>query len=46
MEGYCCKCKHQRDIKSPHDVVLKNGRHAVTGLCSKCGTKMFKFVKK
>jgi hypothetical protein len=25
-------------------VILKNGKHAMQGVCSSCGTKMMKFV--
>lgn len=46
MEGYCVKCREKRDIKDGKQVELKNGRAAVQGLCSVCGTKIMKFVKK
>jgi beta-1,2-mannobiose phosphorylase / 1,2-beta-oligomannan phosphorylase len=44
--GYCVKCRQRRSIKYACRVVLKNMRDAVTGVCSDCGTKMTKFVKK
>lgn len=43
MEAYCMKCKTKREMKKEQKVKVK-GRNAVTGYCSKCGTKMFKFV--
>ena len=46
MEAYCVKCKKKREMKNTKEVTLKNGRHAISGICAVCGTKMFKFVKK
>lgn len=46
MTGYCMKCKETREMKDAKDVVMKNGRPAVNGTCSVCGTKMFKIKKK
>ena len=46
MLAYCLKQKKMVEMKDMKNVVLKNGRHAVSGICSECGTKMFKFVKK
>ena len=42
MEAYCVKCKAKREIKDPAETVMKNGKPAVTGTCSVCGTKLFK----
>ena len=41
-EGYCVKCKAKRPIKGEQQVIMKNGRPAIKGTCSVCGTKMFK----
>ena len=41
-EGYCVKCKAKRPIKGEQQVTMKNGRPAIKGTCSVCGTKMFK----
>ncbi|HJU78876.1 MAG TPA: DUF5679 domain-containing protein [Nitrososphaeraceae archaeon] len=41
-EGYCVKCKAKRQMKGESQVVMKNGRPATKGICSVCGTKMFK----
>ena len=46
MEGYCVKCKAKREIKNPTQVTLKNGKPAIQGVCSVCGTKMFVVGKK
>jgi hypothetical protein len=46
MDAYCVKCKQKVEIKDPKDVKMKNGRDAVTGKCSKCGTNVFKIKSK
>ena len=45
MEAYCVKCKSKRSMKDEKKVTMKNGRPATTGICSICGTKMFKIGK-
>ena len=42
VEGWCMKCKAKREMKNATKVIMKNGRPAMKGECSKCGTKMFK----
>lgn len=44
-EGFCMKCKVQREIKEAETVTMKNGRPTTTGTCSVCSTKMFKIGK-
>ena len=39
---YCFKCRTKTDTLEAQDVVLKNGRRAVTGPCAVCGTKKFR----
>lgn len=46
MEAYCVKCKAKTEIRNPKDIIMKNGRPAVNGTCSKCGTKVFKIKSK
>lgn len=41
-QAYCVKCKDKRDMKGEKQVTMKNGRNALSGTCSVCGTKMFK----
>jgi len=41
--GYCVKCRKQRVMKTPRHFVTKNLRHAIAGLCPKCGIKMIRF---
>jgi hypothetical protein len=42
IEGYCMKCKTKREMKDPKQVIMKNGKKALSGTCEVCGTKMFK----
>ena len=39
---YCLKCRSKTDMLESQEVVLKNGRAAVTGQCDVCGTKKFR----
>ena len=39
---YCFKCREKTDTPETQEVVLKNGRPAVTGQCAVCGTKKFR----
>jgi Zn finger protein HypA/HybF involved in hydrogenase expression len=41
--GYCLKCRKKVEMKKPHHHVMKNLKHAVKGVCPKCGVKMVKF---
>ena len=45
MDGYCVKCKSKRERQNEKKVTMKNGRPATQGICSVCGTKMFKIGK-
>ncbi len=44
-QAYCVKCRASREIKSPVQVTLKNGRPATQGACPVCGTKVFRIGK-
>jgi len=43
--AYCMKCKRKVEIRNPMQVTLKNNRPAVQGICSNCGTKVFRIGK-
>jgi len=45
MQAYCFKCRAKREMKNPEKVILKNGIPAVRGVCSICGTKVFRIGK-
>jgi hypothetical protein len=38
--AYCVKCKEKREMKNPHEITMKNGKHAMQGTCVVCGTKL------
>jgi len=40
--AYCMKCRKKVEIKNPRQITLKNGRPAMQGVCSVCGTKVFR----
>ncbi|MEK6973662.1 MAG: DUF5679 domain-containing protein [Nanoarchaeota archaeon] len=46
VEGRCMRCKEQRQMKNEKEVVMKNGMKAMSGVCTNCGTKMFKIIGK
>ena len=41
-EGYCVKCKAKKEMKDAVAITMKNGRPATQGICTTCGTKLFK----
>jgi Zn finger protein HypA/HybF involved in hydrogenase expression len=41
-QAYCVKCKTKRDMKDEKQVTMKNGQKALSGMCTTCGTKMFR----
>lgn len=47
-KAYCVKCKAKRDMEKEKEVTIKGKggvkRRAASGICPKCGTKMFKFL--
>jgi hypothetical protein len=44
LMAYCVKERAQKPMKDSKEVILKNGKHAIQGVCTSCGTKMMKFV--
>ncbi len=44
MDGYCVKCKAKREMKDTQEKIMKNGRRAMKGKCTTCGTSMFKIL--
>jgi hypothetical protein len=43
-EGYCVKCRSKTEMTGALDEIMKNGRKAIRGKCSTCGTAMFKIL--
>lgn len=46
VSARCMKCKAQKDMSSPKQTTLKNGRPVMKGECPDCGTKMVRFLPK
>jgi RNase P subunit RPR2 len=44
-EKYCVKCRKRTPSTDEARVVLKNGRSAIKGTCTVCGTKKFALTK-
>lgn len=42
MEAYCFKCKEKREILEPKAEFNSRGAPVTTGVCSVCGTKMYR----
>ena len=45
-QAYCVKCKKKVDVKNGEEVTMKNGRPALKGTCSICGTGVYKILSK
>ena len=39
-EGYCVKCHKKTALKDAQRVTMKNGKPALKGQCSVCGTNV------
>ena len=42
--AYCVKCRQKTPMKDLQEVKMKNGRPAVKGVCSVCGTGVYKIL--
>jgi len=42
--GYCVKCRKKTEMVNTEKVTMKNGRPALKGKCSVCGTGMYKIL--
>jgi RNase P subunit RPR2 len=45
VEAYCMKCRAIREMKNIKAVRMKNGKPGTQGVCTKCGTRMFRIGK-
>ncbi|HET9920163.1 MAG TPA: DUF5679 domain-containing protein [Ktedonobacteraceae bacterium] len=43
---YCVKCKTKTEMKDPQRVTMKNGKPALKGTCSVCGTSQHAILGK
>jgi len=44
--AYCVKCREKREMKDPKEVSMGKDRRALKGVCSTCGTGMFRILGK
>lgn len=42
VKAYCMKCKAKRVVKNPKAITHSNGRKAIKGTCSVCGTTVYR----
>lgn len=42
--AYCVKCRAKQEVKDAQVVTMKNGRSALKGKCSVCGTGLYKIL--
>lgn len=42
--GYCVKCRKKSEMVNAEKVTMKNGRPAMKGKCTVCGTGMYKIL--
>jgi len=40
VQAYCVKCKQKREMRNPTRFTMKNGRAAVRGTCTVCGSSI------
>ena len=45
MQAYCMKCRGKREMKNAKSITMRNGSPATQGICSVCGTKVFRIGK-
>ena len=43
-EAYCMRCKSKQEMTDTEQTTMKNGRKAMKGKCSVCGTGMYKIL--
>lgn len=44
--GYCMKCRDRRQLVEVEEIILPNGRLAITGRCAVCGTRTQRMIKR
>ncbi|MBI3966635.1 MAG: hypothetical protein HY329_13455 [Chloroflexi bacterium] len=45
-DAYCVRCRDRRELTRPRQVILRNGRTAIRGRCSTCGTRVARITGK
>jgi len=44
MKGYCCKCKTVVEMKDAKEIIAKNNRPMMLGICPVCGIKVYRIL--
>jgi len=42
--AYCLRCRKKVEVQNPEEIITKNNRKALKGLCPICSTRLFKFL--
>ncbi len=42
MNGYCIKCRGEREINDPKKIIAKDGKRWMKGYCPDCGMAVWK----
>lgn len=42
VQAYCVKCREKRELRDTAAVTMANGKPATKGVCTVCGTAVFK----
>ena len=42
--AYCTKCREKQEMKEPKQIAMRNGKPALKGTCTVCGTGMFRIL--
>jgi DNA polymerase II large subunit len=42
--AFCVRCKATVELKDAQQITMKNGRPALKGKCTKCGTSVFRIL--
>jgi hypothetical protein len=45
IEGYCVYCRSRKPMNNIEQLKMKNGSPAIAGICSDCGTKIYKIPR-
>ena len=46
VQAYSVKARQMVEVKDPHEVILKNGVPAITGICPITGSRVYRFMKR
>ena len=44
LQAYCVRCRAKVLMAKPRTIIMRNGKPAIQGVCSDCGTKLFRIL--